>query len=520
MFANRIGDYGVMLAMFAMFVGFGTLQFGTPEAGGVFAAMKQAFTQNAAIAGLLPIIGLLLLIGVTGKSAQIPLYVWLPDAMAGPTPVSALIHAATMVTAGVYLIARSFPLFDLTPDVRAFIGILGAATALFAGSIALAQFDIKKVLAYSTVSQLGFMVAAVGMGATVAGIFHLLTHAFFKALLFLGAGSVIHGVEHGHHVAHKAHDVHGDNSGHRDDHPAEEEFDPQDMRNMGGLWDRMPITKWVYVIGALALAGVVPFAGFWSKDEILRNARDLNPVAFVLLLIAAGFTAFYMTRQVIMIFFGKPRTEAATHAEESPKVMTYPLIVLAFFSAVIGLINLPSLQWFTKWLAGEAEAGGLDPVVAIGSTVLALGVIALGLFIYNPNRQKAGVDDPLRKLGRLFTWLNKKWGIDELYGLLFVRPFIRLSDTLAWTIDGRFWHDWFHDRVLRDGFLKIADIIANPIDKIVIDGGFNGLGRLVAWASGGLRKWQSGFVRQYALVMLGGVVLVIAWFALMVLQGR
>ncbi len=527
MVANRVGDYGVMLAMFAMFIGFGTLQFGTPEAGGVFAAMNQAHAQNAPIAGLLPIIGLLLLVGVTGKSAQIPLFVWLPDAMAGPTPVSALIHAATMVTAGVYLIARSFPLFDLVPDVRGFIGILGAVTALFAGSIALAQFDIKKVLAYSTVSQLGFMVAAVGMGATVAGIFHLMTHAFFKALLFLSAGSVIHGVEHGHHhVAHKTHDAHGNDHGgqgddaHGDAQPAEEKFDPQDMRNMGGLWNRLPITKWVYLIGALALAGIVPLAGFWSKDEILLEASKLNPPAFVMLLIAAGFTAFYMTRQIVMIFFGKPRTEAAAHAEESPKVMTYPLIVLAVFSALIGLINFPSLQWFTKWLEGEAEPGGLDPVIAIGSTLLAFGAIALGLFIYNPNRQKEGVDDPLRKLGLVFTALNKKYGIDELYGLLFVRPFIWLSNFLAWVIDWRFWHDWFHDRALRDTFLKITDILANPIDKLVIDGAVNGTGRLVAWASGGLRKVQTGFVRNYALIMLAGVVLVVAWFALIAWQGR
>src|SRR5512135_3030170 len=226
MVANRVGDYGVMLAMLAMLIGFGTLQFS-----GVFAQADPAHKD------LITAVTLLMLIGVTGKSAQIPLYVWLPDAMAGPTPVSALIHAATMVTAGVYLIARSYPLFSQVPDVQNFVGILGAVTALFAGSIALAQFDIKKVLAYSTVSQLGFMVAAVGMGATVAGVFHLMTHAFFKALLFLSAGSVIHGVEHGHHHLHeKAHA-----KAHGDAHSPEEVFDPQDMRNMGGLRHKMPI---------------------------------------------------------------------------------------------------------------------------------------------------------------------------------------------------------------------------------------------------------------------------------------
>src|SRR5512136_2820338 len=254
MIANRVGDWGVLLAMFAMFIGLGTLQFT-----GVF---EKAETGEVA-QGLAVLITLLLLVGVTGKSAQIPLYVWLPDAMAGPTPVSALIHAATMVTAGVYLIARSEPLYHLVPQVQGFIGLLGAATALFAGTIAIAQFDIKKVLAYSTVSQLGFMVSAVGLGAVAAGVFHLMTHAFFKALLFLGAGSVIHGVEHGHHhVAHKAHEPddhaaqadagghgHGDAQG--DAHPVEEAFDPQDMRNMGGLWKRMRTTSIVYLIGAL-----------------------------------------------------------------------------------------------------------------------------------------------------------------------------------------------------------------------------------------------------------------------------
>ena len=299
MVANRIGDWGVMLAMLAMFVGVGTLQFNE-----VFERAEHGEFSALLATG----VTLLLFLGVTGKSAQIPLYVWLPDAMAGPTPVSALIHAATMVTAGVYLIARSEPIFHLAPEVQGFVGVAGAVTALFAGSIAVAQFDIKKVLAYSTVSQLGFMVSAVGMGALVAGIFHLLTHAFFKALLFLGAGSVIHGVEHGHHHL----SSHSSHSSHDSHHEAP--FDPQDMRNMGGLWNRMPVTKWVYLVGALSLAGIVPLAGFWSKDEILLEATALNQAAFVLLLIAAGFTAFYMTRQVLMIFFGKPKSEAAAHA--------------------------------------------------------------------------------------------------------------------------------------------------------------------------------------------------------------
>ncbi len=511
MVANRVGDYGVMLAMFAMFIGAGTLQFA-----GVF-EHAEAGEISASLAML---VTLLLVVGVTGKSAQIPLYVWLPDAMAGPTPVSALIHAATMVTAGVYLIARSEPLFHLVPEVQSFVGILGAVTALFAGSVALAQFDIKKVLAYSTVSQLGFMVAAVGMGATVAGVFHLMTHAFFKALLFLGAGSVIHGVEHGHHhVEHAKHAKgHGNkHGGHDDQHEAA--FDPQDMRNMGGLWYKMRTTSIVYIIGSLALAGIFPLAGFWSKDEILLEASHKSPVAFILLLIAAGFTAFYMTRQVLMVFFGKPKSEAAAHAPESVRTMTTPLIVLAVFSVLIGFINAApfGISFFSSWLEGEAH-GEFDFGIAIGSTVLALGAIALGYLVYNPNRQKAGVDDPLRKAGFIFTLLNNKYWIDQLYGRLFVKPFIWLSEFLAKVIDWKFWHDWFHESVIYQGFMSLTSFLANPIDKLVIDGAVNGMGKLVAWASSNLRTLQTGFVRNYALMMLAGVVFVVAWFAFAVIS--
>ncbi len=514
MIANRVGDWGVLLAMFAMFVGLGTLQFT-----GVF---EKAETGEVA-QGLAVLITLLLLVGVTGKSAQIPLYVWLPDAMAGPTPVSALIHAATMVTAGVYLIARSEPLYHLVPQVQTFIGLLGAVTAVFAGSIAVAQFDIKKVLAYSTVSQLGFMVAAVGMGAVAAGVFHLMTHAFFKALLFLGAGSVIHGVEHGHQ--HVAHEAHGDHSGHgaERDHPTEEAFDPQDMRNMGGLRKRMRTTWIVYFIGSLALMGIFPLAGFWSKDEILLAASQQdNKLIIVLLIVGAVLTAFYMTRQLIMVFHGPPKTEAAAHAEESPKIMTVPLMVLAFFSIFAGFLNAPPLGLtpLATWLEGAEVHPEFNFVLAGLTLLLAGGAIVVAMIIYRPGAQKAGVDDPLRKLGFVFAALNKKYGIDELYGLLFVRPFIRLSQFLADVIDWRFWHDWFHERAIRDTFLKITDFLANPIDKLVIDGAVNGTGRLVAWASGGLRKVQTGYVRQYALVMLTGVVLVMAWFAWIVLQGR
>ncbi|MBU2612012.1 MAG: NADH-quinone oxidoreductase subunit L, partial [Chloroflexi bacterium] len=287
---NRIGDLGFILAAMTIFWYFGSLQFGEVFAKAEEIAAAQPMVMIA--------ITLFMLVGVAGKSAQIPLYVWLPDAMAGPTPVSALIHAATMVTAGVYLVARSAPLYTLVPQAQYIVALVGALTALFAATIAVGQYDIKKVLAYSTISQLGFMVAAVGMGAYVAGMFHLVTHAFFKALLFLSAGSVILGLERGHHhlSKHKGHEGHH-----------EEVFDPGDMRNMGGLRKQMPVTFWLYLIGTLALAGIFPLAGFWSKDEILADAQLHYPVVYILLTIAAFFTAFYMGRQIWMVFFGKAR---------------------------------------------------------------------------------------------------------------------------------------------------------------------------------------------------------------------
>jgi NADH-quinone oxidoreductase subunit L len=255
-------------------------------------------------------------------------------------------------------------------------------------------------------------------------------------------------------------------------------------------------------------------------------SKQENKLIVVLLFVGAVLTAFYMTRQLIMVFFGRHRTEAAAHAQESPKIMTVPLMVLAFFSIFAGFLNAPLLGFtpFATWLEGLHGHQELDVTralfLAILATVLAFSAIGMGYLIYRPKAQKAGVDDPLRKTGFIFKVLNHKYWIDELYGRLFVRPFIRLSNFLAWVIDWRFWHDWFHDRAIRDTFLKITDFLANPIDKLVIDGAVNGSGRLVAWASGGLRKVQTGFVRQYALVMLAGVVLVVAWFALIVMLGR
>jgi NADH-quinone oxidoreductase subunit L len=360
------------------------------------------------------------------------------------------------------------------------------------------------------------MVSAVGMGATVAGVFHLMTHAFFKALLFLGAGSVIHGVEHGHHLAHEANghghgDAHSTDDEHHEEHHDERPFDPQDMRNMGGLWHKMRTTSIVYIIGALALAGIFPLAGFWSKDEILAEALTKSPIVFVLLLIAAAFTAFYMTRQVLMVFFGKPRSEAADHAPESSNWMTRPLIVLAFFAAVIGFVNIAG--GFTNWLAPEEIFSGLNPAVAIGSTVIALLAILFGYLIYRPRAEAAKIDDPLRKTGFIFTILNNKYWIDQLYDRLFIRPFKWLADFLANVIDWRFWHDFFHNTIIWGGFMKITSFLANPIDKLVIDGAVNGTGRLIAGTSARLRRIQTGFVRNYALMMLVGVAVVVVWFA-------
>src|SRR5262245_24448664 len=321
---NRIGDFGFLVAMFLMFAHLDTLDFTR--------VFNQAPATLAYGGSVVTLITLFLFLGATGKSAQIPLYIWLPDAMAGPTPVSALIHAATMVTAGVYMVARSSVLFAMAPTTMIVVAGVGALTALFAATIGVAQYDIKKVLAYSTVSQLGYMFIGVGIGAYSAGIFHLMTHAFFKALLFLGSGSVIHAMHHALHHTHK-------------------DWDAQDMRNMGGLKKYLPITWITMWIGTLAIAGVWPFAGFFSKDEIIWQtaARAVGPFAnwftvfWVMALVAMLLTAYYMTRLMVMTFHGVNRTgeEEAHHLHESPLVMTVPLIILAFLSVVGGWINIP-----------------------------------------------------------------------------------------------------------------------------------------------------------------------------------
>ena len=538
--ANRVGDFGFLMAAFTMFWTFRTVTFTD-----VFAQVSQiAETQPGAILA----ITLFMLLGVTGKSAQLPLYVWLPDAMAGPTPVSALIHAATMVTAGVYLVARSAPLFTALPAAQSAVALVGGLTALFAATIAVGQYDLKKVLAYSTISQLGFMVAAVGMGAFVAGMFHLVTHAFFKALLFLSAGSVILGIERGHH--HLPHDEHhGDD--HDDDHHEEEVFDPGDMRQMGGLRKQMPTTFKVFLVGAIALSGIPPFAGFFSKDEILAEATQLNYPVYILLAIAAFFTAFYMGRQVWLVFFGENRHPAAEHAEESPPVITVPLIILAGLSVVGGALNLPSIHTFGHWLEHTFETFHVhlhvpefNLQVAIISTLLALVAILIAWLLYGRKPLEEGEEDPLsRILGPVFTGMNRKWWVDELYGFLFINRYIDLTRILSIHVDWNFWHDWFHEKVIARSYSSLtrflsttldwkfwhdwfhdqfigkiyrqgARILAQPIDLGVIDGIANGLAEFVQSVAERLRKVQTGFVRNYALSVFAGVIIILGYLLL------
>lgn len=494
---NRIGDLGFLIAMFLLFGAVGSLQFEE-----VFLWVHEHGLEQV---GLITVATLFLLLGAAGKSAQLPLFVWLPDAMAGPTPVSALIHAATMVTAGIYMIARSAPLFEVAQTSANLVALVGGATALFAATIAVGQYDIKRVLAYSTISQLGFMIAAVGIGAYVAGMFHLVTHAFFKALLFLSAGSVIQGIEHGHlHLEHS-----GDSDG-------EEHFDPNDMRNMGGLRSRMKITYWVYLIGALALAGLPPLAGFWSKDEILADASHGNMAVYIMLVIAAFFTAFYMGRQILMVFFGQPRTEAAKHAPENPPVMTVPLMLLAGLSILGGLFNLPGIHTLTNWLEHTIEhvhAAEFDFTIAGLSVGLALLAIFLAWLLYGRRSLEKDEDDPLRRiLGPIFIGMERKWWVDEIYEVLIIRPYIAMAGFLAEVIDGRFWHDWFHDTVLARTFQSGTRWLSQSFDLQVIDAIANGLGDLTKSAALRLRFLQTGYVRNYALAVLAGGLLVLTYF--------
>ncbi len=458
---NRIGDLGLMLAILAIYSHFGTLVFQQ-----VFDRALQVLAgQNVAVLGatvaLPTALAFLMLIGVTGKSAQIPLFVWLPDAMAGPTPASALIHAATMVTSGVYLIARNHAIFALTPTMQTFTGWIGALTAFVAASIAIGQFDIKKVLAYSTVSQLGFMVAAVGMGANVAGMFHLLTHGVFKALLFLAAGSVIHGTH-----------------------------ETQDMRRMGGLRHAMPTTFWTYIAGTLALSGIIPFAGFWSKDEILGFAWSHNYTGIaILLIVSATLTAFYMGRQVSLVFLGTQR-DTSYHPHESESVMTVPLMILGVGALLAGLINFPwipglqhGLDRFLDPVFAGAPPEPFNPVLAAITLVLALGALYVAYLVYGRRTWKKTFRDPLQPyLGVFFEGFETAWGSDS-YVRAFMVP-----------------------------FNATARFLARIVDPLGIDGLVNGAARLVGIGGQGLRQTESGYLRSYTMVFLVGAIAVLGYF--------
>ncbi len=440
---NRIGDFGFSLAMFLIFAMFGSLDFGT-----VFAAAAGKPVEAAG--GALTLICFLLLLGATGKSAQIPLYVWLPDAMAGPTPVSALIHAATMVTAGVYMTARSATLFLKAPMAMDAVAIVGIATAFMAATIGLTQFDIKKVFAYSTVSQLGYMFVGVGVGAFDAGIFHVVTHAFFKALLFLGAGAVIHGLH-----------------------------DEQDMRNMGGLRKYMPITCWTLFLASLAIAGVPGFSGYFSKDEILIAAYGRAPWLYWVGVITAGMTAFYVFRAWFMTFLGRYRGHA--HPHESPLVMTGPLMVLAVLSVIGGYFPVPH---YLEPIFPAKELGHHDPSLAIIAS--AAGLIGIGL-AYLFYVVKPGLPDAIANgLGGLYRLVYNKYYVDEIYDATVVDPIHVTSRSLLWRVT----------------------------DVGLVDGIVNGLGRLSTAIGGGLRTLQSGNIRSYAAWIVLGSVLVLVFMGL------
>ncbi len=479
---NRVGDFGFMVGMFLIFATFGSLNY-TNVLG-----RAGELTHGTATA-----IALLLFLGAVGKSAQLPLYIWLPDAMEGPTPVSALIHAAPMVTAGVFLMVRINPILGLAPGALTLIATIGALTAFFAATIACAQNDIKKVLAYSTVSQLGYMFLAVGSGAYVAAIFHMVTHAFFKALLFLGAGSVIHGMH-----------------------------DEQDMKHMGGLRKFLPITSVTFIVGWLAIAGVPPFAGFWSKDDILLNAWEKNHFLWFLGFVTAIMTAYYMARQVFLVFYGgerwkqpatsaddigkspaeaaaKPEHEpaavksasptghdaAAEHGahgdftpHESPPAMAVPLVVLAVLAAIGGILKSPLDRWLDPVMGDRLHhvvAGtGTKTGLMVLTTAGALAGIAIAFAIYLGHRLKESSVEP--------RVLRRAWYVDDFYRIAVEGPSRALANFSAFFVDAK-----------------------------LIDGTVNGVGALVRAGGGRLRRVQTGFVRNYALAVAAGAVAILAY---------
>jgi NADH-quinone oxidoreductase subunit L len=473
---NRIGDAGFLVAMFLIYQSLGSLDF--------VVVMDSAPRLLAPGGATVTAIALFLFLGCAGKSAQIPLYTWLPDAMAGPTPVSALIHAATMVTAGVFLVARASVFFAMAPVAGVVVGGVGALTALFAATIGLKQWDIKKVLAYSTVSQLGYMFVGVGVGAYAAGIFHLITHAFFKALLFLGSGSVIHAMHRAYQHTHR-------------------HADPQDMRNMGGLRHALPITFKTMGIATLAIVGIPPLAGFFSKDEILASAfarGSEDPfwyLVWVMGVAAAALTAFYMTRLMLYTFYGPNRTGEAEqpHLKESPKVMTVPLVVLAALTVLGGAVNLPHVGSLHHWLEpvtsraaqflGEALPSlGLELALMFFAVVIAALGIWFALTRLHPERLVAAEQAPAESgFGKL---LLEKYRVDELYDAVIVRPVVWLSRVVLW----------------------------KGVDAGAIDGaGVNGsaaVARALGWLGSRL---QTGQVSSYVLFFVLGALAVLGAMA-------
>lgn len=456
---NRIGDFGFALGVMLIFWTFGTLNYTE--------VFQQAPSILVAGGGLVTAITLLLFMGAVGKSAQIPLYVWLPDAMEGPTPVSALIHAATMVTAGVYMVARCHVLFELAPFTLSLVAIIGAVTAIYTASIAMVQNDIKRVLAYSTISQLGYMFLGCGVGAFAAGIFHLMTHAFFKALLFLGAGSVMHAL-----------------SG------------ELNMQKMGGLKGKIPVTFWTVFAAVLAISGIPFFSGFFSKDEILWRAFSQgNFILWLIGAITAGMTAFYMFRLLFLTFFGKSRVEESVkpHIHESPKIMIIPLVILAILSIIGGYVGVPKslgggnhFERFLSPVFGEAEkiihhSASTEYILMIISIAVALvGIFfAYRFYVSKPELPKSLA----QRYGLPYKVLLNKYYVDEFYFKVIINP-----------------------------LLKFATFLWQFFDIKIIDGIANGLAEMVNFIGGVFRKIQTGYVRNYALSMVLGVILILAYF--------
>ena len=444
---TRIGDVGLFIAVLMLF-------WYVPGHSLDFPSLHNAFQGTPDISpGIITCIGILIFVGAAGKSGQFPLHVWLPDAMEGPTPISALIHAATMVAAGVYLVARTYDIFLASDTALLVVLIVGAFTAIFAATIGIAQNDIKRILAYSTISQLGYMMMAMGLGtwmAYTAGIFHLFTHAFFKALLFLGAGSVIHAVH------------------------------TQNIHEMGGVGRRMKLTAWTFAIGALALSGIVPLSGFWSKDAILAVAYHENKLVFAVGLLGSFLTAFYMARLFMLVFTGKSRSEGAAHAHESSAAMTVPLAILAVLAVVAGFVFVPEANsWLGDWLTdGKAGTESLEWTVMLLSTAAAVAGLGLGWWMY----RSAGEQTQAEPTG-LARVLNRKYYVDELYQLIIVTPLHKLAQLLQ------------------------------LVDDFIIDGAIRAVAAGVRGIGYVGRRVQNGQVQTYGLVTLLSIVVIILAFA-------